>query len=232
MNRSCKIWIMFLLGAYGSLCAMHRRIAVRKLGSAVPSKFVVLDRNEGQRPGLRSPSPALLGYTNRLLCFSLADFLTDFEQVAGSISKTASPDVDLPDSAGFAALKQEADIRSSSADLMFETNISLDDVVEKVHAVADEHNGQSAAVVSKNGYASVVAKKDGHWVFLSLDRQSERKSFSPGSHMIVFDKQKDALDYLKKVCGLLATDPLDDDWSATIYSGRQETKLSEEGESS
>lgn len=214
-----KILLSFVLSvSFANLFGMYLPIKVSGRRSATPSpRSFVFDRKAAQGD-TRTPPPAVFDCAGALLAArGLASFAESFQ----GLSRINSPVADVDEREfiidGESGLKYEGRLESDFA-MGFGDSVSLDDLLDKLDTIASENYGQCAAIFVKGRYASIVAKKDMHWAFISLDRQSEKKHFAAGSHMAIFDTRTNMYSYLDSLCKKLSASSADDTWEATFYS--------------
>ena len=180
---------------------------------------VIVDSSDTQQSGMRCPSPHVFVCIDQLLCRRSSTFTFDFLRTSALISACELYDEDEMVARIFTRIKREGFMRRSSEDLLYGEEVAtLDDLVAQVEKVADAGGGKCAAVLSKNGTASVVAKKFSKWFFVSLNYQSEEKHFAPGSHIITFGRKDEVLAYLKKLSSFYKADIFEDEWHAVFYT--------------
>jgi|GEM_PF-5358067 len=218
MNNKLLISIAFI-ASFGLQFAMYRPIRVCKVRSSTPSQKRFIFDSEVTQSDVRTPSPALFGFADSLLISrDLSVFAEGFKGLRSITSPVADIDETFFVQAGEAGLKLEGCLSSNQTELMFGSQTTLNDLLDKIDAVADENYGQCAAMFVKGRYASIVAKKDLCWVFVSLDRQSSKKSFGVGSHVAIFNARSDMFSYLDSLCKLLEAQDSSGSWEATFYS--------------
>jgi hypothetical protein len=193
----------------------HLKIAS---GATDPKKRLwTIDSEKAQKFSVRTPSPAVMHTMNQLLQRHLREFSLNCFAADGWHSTVAELDEDELERTVFGHLKRVLSLHNCAEDMAIGgEHISLEYVLDKIERAAATY-GACAAVFVKNGFAFVIAKKDGYWVFVSLDRQSDKNEFRPGSHAITFYEKAGILTYLLRICDLLSEDVLEDDWHATLY---------------
>lgn len=187
----------------------------------------ILDSPHTIIPGSRCDSPALFGLVNQLLQrpvygsdpYGNKIVYFDLEEIP-EMAKLPISCRNLDEAELIGAIFTDIELRERKTIFKNDSPVKI---LNDIFAYARTNHDKCVAVLSWQNYRYIVAKNENNWVFVDLQRQSEREEYKAGTHSKIFKSHKGFMPLLKtewlklkaeweRIKTAPNTDPFDYDW--------------------